>query len=1158
MKKVLLLLSILLHAFFVQSQTVYPDYEDGKLWVKFRKDFVPLKTLSKGVKEVSVNQLISSGSLREKFGVKTAIAPFSAAQKNTPLQQTVLLHFKNINRVDQLIRELEQDERIEYVEKVPLMKMFAEPNDPDYVKQWHLPHIGAASAWDRFSTGSTVVIAIVDDAVDHTHPDLAPNLWVNPGEIPGNGIDDDGNGYIDDINGWDVASNDNNPAPPSSSYDHGTHVAGIASAATGNGIGIAGMGYSCRIMCVKATNNAPAISNGFEGILYAADNGADIINCSWGGHVQSATHQNIIRYAQDQGCIVVCAAGNNSSSSVFYPAGYPGVISVASTDNDDKKSSFSNYGSWITISAPGNIIYSTLPGNAYGKRSGTSMASPLVAGLLGLMKSLHPLMPDNDLVECLKSTSTAIDGLNPGFAGQLGAGRINAAAAMQCVQEALLTPPHADFSTNITELNAGGMVRYTNLSTYASSWQWEFSGGNPSSYTGQDPPLIRYDTPGTYDVRLTAGNPNGNDVLVKTGYITVKDPVGCVTINYPYPAGWKPANYYTGSTVGQNGWINGKNSSQDKEKAMFYDASAYTGVLVSTWVGFGLAYSDDPAKQVPIRVYDGTSGSPGAEIGSSVLTMGQIRNDVVNGWYTNAEFDPVVTLPASKKIFISIDLTNLRWTATAKDTLAIMSNTQGQSNPSPVWEKHSDSQWFRYTTAGSWNLAVSLLIHPFLTSAPPIAAISSSATTICAGETIAFDAAGSTYEGGLIWNFPGGLPATSRAVSQTVLFDTPGTYRINLEVNGGGCLRNRSKYVDIVVKPRPALEVNMTKDRLCAGESTTLTAFGAETYAWFGPDGALVSTGATLSVTPPATTTYTVTGTGASCETTIPIPLIVNPTTAAVALTASANNIAAGTPVTFTANPENGGEQPAFTFKVNGGTVQTGDMATWTSASLHDEDVVSCLMTSDAECVLVPEVTSNAIAMHVSGGLPVTLLFFKARAQENIVFLTWQTTQEINASHFEIHRSPDARAWHAIGTLPAKGSGSYSFTDNSPFDYARGSSFSTLNFPLSTPSYYRLKITDLDGSFAYSRIEAVSFDKGNKGLAVRIYPNPANSGKVTIDLPGTGGEPVHIQVFDLPGKEIHSVKAAAMELDVSRFSPGVYLVRIRQGSEMAVKKLVVK
>ncbi|MEZ4889602.1 MAG: S8 family serine peptidase [Crocinitomicaceae bacterium] len=157
--------------------------------------------------------------------------------------------------------------------------------------------INAQGAWNYFSTGSTVVVAIVDDAVKRDHPDLAANLWVNPGEIAGNGIDDDGNGYIDDINGYDVGSGDNNPNPTTSSYQHGTHVAGIVSAATNNGIGVSSIGFSCKLMCVKSTNSPSVVSHGCQGITYAAANGADVINMSWGGPGGGTTGQNVINYA---------------------------------------------------------------------------------------------------------------------------------------------------------------------------------------------------------------------------------------------------------------------------------------------------------------------------------------------------------------------------------------------------------------------------------------------------------------------------------------------------------------------------------------------------------------------------------------------------------------------------------------------------------------------------------------------------------------------------------------------------------------------------------------------------------------------------------------------------------------------------------------------
>src|SRR5690606_22226235 len=141
-----------------------------------------------------------------------------------------------------------------------------------------LSAIGAATAWNYFSSGSNIVVAIVDDAVETTHSDLSGNIWVNPGEIAGNGIDDDGNGYIDDINGWDIADNDNNPDPPSSDFNHGTHVAGIVSAVSNNNTGVASIGYSCKLMCVRSTLIPTFITHGYEGIVYAANNGADVIN----------------------------------------------------------------------------------------------------------------------------------------------------------------------------------------------------------------------------------------------------------------------------------------------------------------------------------------------------------------------------------------------------------------------------------------------------------------------------------------------------------------------------------------------------------------------------------------------------------------------------------------------------------------------------------------------------------------------------------------------------------------------------------------------------------------------------------------------------------------------------------------------------------------
>ena len=352
------------------------------------------------------------------------------------------------------------------------------------------------------STGSAnTVVAIVDDAVAITHPDLSPVIWTNSGEIPNNNVDDDNNGYIDDVEGYDVADQDSNPGPdsPISSYDHGTHVAGIAGAASNNGTGVASIGYNLSIMAVKSTTSASAITHGYEGVVYAVTAGADVVNMSWGGSGSSTTYQNVMNWANGQGVVLVAAAGNDGVSSTFYPAGYNNVISVASTTTGDVKSGFSNYGSWIDICAPGSAIYSTVPGGGYAYKQGTSMASPMVAGLCGLMLSLNPGLLPSDIENCLTTTADNINSANPTYIGQLGAGRINALAAMNCISATLNNPPIADFQPSAISILQGQSVSFTDQSIYnPTTWNWTFSGGSPASFNGQTPGPITYNTAGTF------------------------------------------------------------------------------------------------------------------------------------------------------------------------------------------------------------------------------------------------------------------------------------------------------------------------------------------------------------------------------------------------------------------------------------------------------------------------------------------------------------------------------------------------------------------------------------------------------------------------------------------------------------------------------------
>lgn len=515
------------------------EYVEGQLFVKVKENVeIDIRYENGDFVSIHAEDPIS---FIGKFGIQKISKPF--ALDDYRLQQTYLVEFdaKAYQNTTQLIQEFLDLAFVEYAEQVPNYALLLTPNDLD-ANQWGLPKIQAELAWDITTGSSNVVIAIVDDAVLLSHEDLAPVIWVNPGETL-NGIDDDGNGYVDDINGWDVADNDNDPNPPgtvtNSNFTHGTHCAGIAAAATDNGIGIASISYNVRIMAVKSKTDASSggsLQAPYLGVQYAIAAGADIISMSWGGSGFSQTYQILFDVANANGIVLVAAAGNSNSSIPFYPAAYNNIISVGATDIVDQKASFSNYGTTLDVVAPGKDIWSCLAGsnNSYGNLSGTSMACPLVSGLVGLMLSQNSLLTPSEIEACLESTCDNIDAQNPSYIGLLGAGRINANQALQCIKAIT-----ADFQADAVSVCPGVTVNFTDLSNNnPTAWQWTFSGGTPSTSNVQNP-SITYNTPGTYDVTLIVTNANGSDTLTKSVYIDVAVPTavisGSTTILAGYP-----------------------------------------------------------------------------------------------------------------------------------------------------------------------------------------------------------------------------------------------------------------------------------------------------------------------------------------------------------------------------------------------------------------------------------------------------------------------------------------------------------------------------------------------------------------------------------------------------------------------------------------------
>jgi len=355
---------------------------------------------------------------------------------------------------------LSLDDHIEYAEPIYIDESFIVPDDPNYSLSTYFPFMQAPEAWDIHIGGGGApvsVLAITDTGVNWKHPDLIDNIWQNLGEDangngytiyyngsawvydPGdlNGIDNDGNGFIDDLIGWDFMLNavGDQHYDPWESSGHGTRVTGIAASRTANTLGTCSISWNtAKIMAISCTHpDAPSsIYRGYSAIVYAAENNADIINCSWGGTGYSQANQDAVDYAYGLGSIIVAAAGNSNNSIPLYPAGYRNVVAVAALQNSGAKSAISNFGAYIDVGAPNSSVNTTNSTPYYTTHTSgaTSYASPIAAGLAALMLSYHPTWTREQIIHRLIATCDPVNDVNPGRENMLGGGRLNAYRAL--------------------------------------------------------------------------------------------------------------------------------------------------------------------------------------------------------------------------------------------------------------------------------------------------------------------------------------------------------------------------------------------------------------------------------------------------------------------------------------------------------------------------------------------------------------------------------------------------------------------------------------------------------------------------------------------------------------------------------------------------------
>jgi len=560
------------------------EYVPGEIIVKFKNEIFKINEIN-----FLNNQLSFGVPSLDLFNMENGLLNVEEISNNYShkiLKNVYKFSYPEDSDVSSIIEYYKKDKNVVYVEPNYIFHLLNIPNDNYLSQQWALNQtndcdIDAPEAWDIETGDSNIVIAIVDTGVDYNHPDLAANIWDNIAESL-NGIDDDSNGYIDDIRGWDFYNKDNNPIDD---YGHGTHCSGIASAVTNNSVGIAGICWNCTIMPIKIGGSyGIPLDAAADGIIYAADNGADVISMSWGGYFTSTLISDAIDYAYEKGAALVAAAGNSNTDMKLYPAAYDNVIAVAATNSTDEKADFSNYGNWIDLAAPGVDIYSTMPtyevfmndnygySQNYDTCNGTSMACPFVSGLAGLILSKNSSFSPDEICTILKSST---DTVTSDY--YIGRGRINAYSAIlkDSVPLAIINSSLANSGlTGVVNISgtANGSL-FTNYSIYYGEglYPTDWTTINFSSFMVNNSILAQWNTTlvddGIYVLKLNVNDSNG-DYSEDRLQVEVNN-----VINVFFVGGMGPSNYtYIQDAI---------NDANDGDTIFVYNGTYYESLMIS-------------------------------------------------------------------------------------------------------------------------------------------------------------------------------------------------------------------------------------------------------------------------------------------------------------------------------------------------------------------------------------------------------------------------------------------------------------------------------------------------------------------------------------------------------------------------------------------------
>jgi PKD repeat protein len=775
---------------FVFAQNTGADYKSGQLYLKFREDL----NLQMPNDLLESSHLALPQNLVSDFAISSANKAFPQLDYK-PMESAFRIVFQDTARWQVLLNELKALPGVAYCERVPEYYSQLTPNDPSFspstTTQWGLYKIRAQQAWDITTGNPNVLVAVVDDAVKLNHQDMIANLWTNPNEIPGNGIDDDGNGYIDDVNGWDSADNDPDANPPgtatNTNFSHGTHCAGIVAAATNNALGVASIGFNTSYIPIKGKESATSgssIQAAMEGVVYALNTPARIISMSWGGSGSSSVEQLIYDYAHQRGIILIAAAGNNGNQTPFYPANYNNVMAIGNTTTTDARSSSSNFGTWIDLMAPGTNIFNCVAGSvsAYANKTGTSMACPMVAGTAALMLAVNPGLTPDMVYQCLKDSADNINAQNTTIVGLIGAGRLNAQRAVRCAVNGF--KPIARFSENNNNVCTGTPIDFIDHSWGSpTTYNWTFQGGTPAT-SNLPNPQVTWNTAGTYTVRLIVSNLQGADTLEIVNHIIVNGASQAL----PFSEDFESNDFAT------NSWF------------IHNPDSIFTWEIVTTG---GNPLGGSRSAKIDFYNYPFKGSKDGMVTPAFDLTP---YSSVKMG-YSRA-FRNATTLTDSLIVRVSTDCgVTFPHVLYAQGGAALRTFTSSNAEFTPSINAH----W-----CGATSQCDTLQLNAFLTqpnvrikfesvnqygnnlyldniqiTGVPKSDFSAPLTSICLGQTIQFqeNATGgaTTYS----WSFPGATPATANIAQPSVTYNTAGTYQVSLTVSNiyGAHTETKTAYI---------------------------------------------------------------------------------------------------------------------------------------------------------------------------------------------------------------------------------------------------------------------------------------------------------------------------------------------------------------------------